>query len=93
MPWVADVAGIFQAWYSGNEAGNALADVIFGAVNPSGRLPLTLPVRMEHIPAYLNTRSENGKIHYREDLFVGYKYFDARAIEPLFPFGSVLIGL
>ncbi|KAF8964639.1 glycoside hydrolase family 3 protein [Flammula alnicola] len=80
MPWIEEVGGLLQTWYSGNEAGNAIADVLFGAVNPSGRLPLTLPVRMEDIPAYLNDRSEQGKIHYREDLF-------ARGISPLFPFG------
>ncbi|KAG5220747.1 glycoside hydrolase family protein [Salix suchowensis] len=69
MPWVDDVNGIIQAWYSGNEAGNALADVLFGKINPSGRLPLTLPVRIEDVPSHLCMRSENGKIHYREDLF------------------------
>jgi beta-glucosidase len=87
MPWVDDVAGVVQAWYSGNEAGSALAEVLYGRVNPRGRLPLTLPVRMEDTPAFGNTRSENGKIHYREDLFVGYKHYTAREIAPLFPFG------
>jgi len=87
MPWVADVRGVVQAWYLGNEVGNAIADVIWGKVNPGGRLPLTFPVRIEDTPAYLNERSENGKIHYREDLFVGYKHYHARAVKPLFPFG------
>ncbi|KAF8061039.1 glycoside hydrolase family 3 protein [Lyophyllum atratum] len=87
MPWVDSVAGIVQAWYLGNEAGNAIADVLYGVVNPAGRLPLTLPVHAEDIPAHLNDRSENGKIHYREDLFVGYKYYQARNVKPLFPFG------
>lgn len=87
MPWVDSVNAVIQAWYSGNEVGNALADVIYGKINPSGRLPLTLPVREQDTPAYLNTRSENGKIHYREDLFVGYKWYQARDIKPLFPFG------
>ncbi|KAH8102834.1 putative beta-glucosidase from glycoside hydrolase family GH3 [Cristinia sonorae] len=90
MPWVNDVHAIVQAWYSGNEAGNALADVLYGNVNPSGRLPLTLPVREQDTPAYLSTRSENGKIHYREDLFVGYKWYQARDIKPLFSFGHGL---
>lgn len=62
MPWIDNVGGLIQAWYSGNEAGNALADLLFGKVNPSGRLPLTLPSRVEDIPAYLNDKSENGKI-------------------------------
>ncbi|KAI0373363.1 glycoside hydrolase family 3 protein [Pilatotrama ljubarskyi] len=87
MPWVNDVNGIVQAWYAGNETGNALADVLFGAINPSGRLPLTLPVRVQDIPSYPNFRSENGQIHYREDLFVGYKGYEARGVKPLFPFG------
>lgn len=90
MPWVDSVAGIIQAWYSGNEVGNALADVLFGRVNPSGRLPLTLPVCMKDVPSYLNDKCENGKIHYREDLFVGYKHYQARGVKPLFPFGHGL---
>lgn len=87
MPWVSSVNAVIQAWYSGNEAGNALADVIYGAINPCGRLPLTLPVREQDIPAYLSSRSENGQIHYREDLFVGYKWYQARDIKAQFPFG------
>ncbi|KAI0315538.1 glycoside hydrolase family 3 protein [Amylostereum chailletii] len=90
MPWVDGVAGILQAWYQGNEVGNAISDVLFGRVNPSGRLPLTFPVRVEDIPAYPNLFSENGKIHYREDLFVGYKHYQMRNIKPLFPFGHGL---
>lgn len=87
MPWVNSVNAIIQAWYSGNEAGNSLADVIYGKINPCGRLPLTLPAREQDIPAYMNSRSENGQIHYREDLFVGYKWYQSRAIKTLFPFG------
>ncbi|KAF9562128.1 beta-glucosidase [Agrocybe pediades] len=87
MPWISKVNSLLQAWYSGNEAGNAIADVVFGKVNPSGRLPLTFPARIEDVPAHLNHRSENGKIHYREDLFVGYKHYQARNIAPLFAFG------
>lgn len=87
MPWVDKVAGILQTWYSGNEVGNALADVLFGSVNPGGRLPITLPVREQDIPAHLNDKCEDGQIFYREDLYVGYKYYQARAIKTLFPFG------
>ncbi|KAI0060831.1 glycoside hydrolase family 3 protein [Artomyces pyxidatus] len=90
MPWVKSVAGIVQAWYQGNEVGNAIADILFGTVNPSGRLPLTFPVQVEDIPAYPNLFSENGEIHYREDLFVGYKHYQLRNIHPLFPFGHGL---
>lgn len=93
MPWVQDVNGVVQAWYSGNEVGNALADVLYGIVNPSGRLSLTLPVRIEGIPPYPYLHSENGEINYREDLFVGYKYYQAKAIKPLFPFGCVPLEL
>ncbi|KZT28632.1 glycoside hydrolase family 3 protein [Neolentinus lepideus HHB14362 ss-1] len=87
MPWISAVSGLVQTWYSGNEVGNALADVLYGNVNPSGRLTVTLPSRYEDIPAYPNLFSEDGRIHYREDLFVGYKYFDAKGVKPLFPFG------
>ena len=90
MPWVDRVDSILQAWYSGNEVGNAVADVLFGRVNPSGRLPLTFPQRIEDVPSFLNFGSENGKVHYREDLFVGYKHYQARKIKPLFPFGCEL---
>ncbi|KDR81345.1 hypothetical protein GALMADRAFT_221203 [Galerina marginata CBS 339.88] len=88
MPWINHVNGLLQTWYSGNEAGNAIADVLFGKVNPSGRLPLTFPVRVEDVPAYLNHRSESlFPFSYREDLFVGYKHYQARGITPLFSFG------
>ena len=87
MPWLNDVNGLLQCWYSGNEAGNAIADVLFGTVNPSGRMPLTFPVRLEDVPAYPNLQCENGKIHYREDLFVGYKHYQKKSIRPNFEFG------
>jgi beta-glucosidase len=87
MPWVSGISGLLQAWYSGNEAGHAIADVLFGRVNPCGRLPLTFPIRIEDTPSFMSTRSENGKIFYREDLLVGYKHYHARGIKPLFPFG------
>lgn len=87
MPWLESVGGLLQTWYLGNEAGNAIADIIYGKVNPCGRLPLTFPARIQDVPSYLNLRSENGKIHYREDLFVGYKHYQARNVKPMFPFG------
>lgn len=87
MPWVDKVASIVQAWYSGNEAGNAIADVLFGETNPSGKLPLTFPARIEDTPSYLSFGSENGNVVYREDIFVGYKWYHARNIRPLFAFG------
>lgn len=90
MPWVHNIGGLIQAWYLGNEVGNAIADVLFGKVNPSGRLPLTFPLQLVDIPAYPNLLSEDAKIHYREDIFVGYKHYQARKILPLFQFGFVL---
>lgn len=87
MPWLADVAAVLQAWYPGQECGNAIADVLFGAVNPAGRLPQTFPARLEDNPAFLNYPGENGRVLYGEGLFVGYRYYDAKRIAPLFPFG------
>lgn len=90
MPWLDKVAAIVQAWYPGQECGNAIADVLFGDVTPSGKLPQTFPVRVEDNPAYLNFPGENGKIYYGEGLFVGYRYYDKKHIAPLFPFGAGL---
>ncbi|KAL5529382.1 hypothetical protein ACEPAG_5367 [Sanghuangporus baumii] len=89
-PWVNDIDGIVCAWYLGNEAGNAIADILLGKVNPCGKLPFTIPKRIEDIPSYLSFGSENGEVVYREDLFVGYKYYQARRISPLFAFGHGL---
>jgi beta-glucosidase len=87
MPWLDQVAAVVQAWYPGQECGNAIADVLFGDVTPSGKLPQTFPVRVEDNPAYLNFPGENGKVSYGEGLFVGYRYYDKKRIAPLFPFG------
>ena len=87
MPWLNQVAGIFQAWYLGQETGNAMADVIFGQVNPSGKLPTTFPKRLQDNPVFINYPGENGRVHYGEGLFVGYRYYDKKEVEPLFPFG------
>lgn len=81
------MAGIVHAWYSGNEVGNAVADVLFGHVNPAGRMPLSFPKKEEDIPAWYNTKSIDGKIHYREDILVGYKHYQARKVEPQWAFG------
>jgi beta-glucosidase len=87
LPWLDRVPAVLQAWYGGQELGNAIADVLFGEVNPSGRLPQTWPVRLEDNPAYINYPGENGKVHYGEGIFVGYRYYDKKQIQPLFPFG------
>lgn len=90
MPWAEDAAAILQSWYGGQEAGNALADVLFGDVTPSGKLPTTFPVRLEDNPAFINYPGENGQVHYGEGIFVGYRYYDKKQIAPLFPFGHGL---
>jgi beta-glucosidase len=87
MPWLDKVAAVLLAWYPGQEAGNAIADVLFGDVNPSGKLPQTFPLRLEDNPSYLNFPGENGKVLYGERIFVGYRYYDKKRIAPLFPFG------
>jgi beta-glucosidase len=87
MPWLDRVAAVLQAGYPGQEAGNAIADLLFGDANPSGKLTQTYPRRIEDTPAYLNFPGENGHVLYGERIFVGYRWYDARQIEPLFPFG------
>jgi beta-glucosidase len=72
---------------AGQSRGNAIADVLFGDVNPSGKLPTTFPKRLQDNPAYLNYPGENGQVLYGEGLFVGYRYYDKKDIAPLFPFG------
>jgi beta-glucosidase len=90
MPWLDSVTAVLQLWYPGQEGGNAVADVLFGDVNPSGHLPTTFPRRLADNPAYLNYPGENGKVQYGEGLFVGYRYYDKKEIAPLFPFGHGL---
>ena len=90
MPWLADVAAVLQAWYPGQEAGHAIADVLLGKADPGGRLPQTFPRRIEDDPTVINYPGENGRVRYGEGLFVGYRYYDKKKITPLFPFGHGL---
>ncbi|KAG8943854.1 hypothetical protein FRC04_002477 [Tulasnella sp. 424] len=87
MPWIDQVCGLVQAWYLGNETGNAIADVLFGKVNPSGKMSMTFPKRLEDVPTYGHFSPQNGEVRYGEDLYVGYKSYHHRNITPLFPFG------
>jgi beta-glucosidase len=87
MPWVDLPKAILEAWVTGQASGGAVADVLFGRVNPSGKLPETFPVRLEDTPAYLNYPGEEDRVRYGEGLFVGYKYYEKKKIKPLFPFG------
>lgn len=94
LPWMKDAPAILQAWYLGQECGNAIADVVFGDAEPGGRLPQTFPVRWEDNP----TRSQdlevypglNGRVRYEEGLNIGYRHYDRTGTEPMFPFGHGL---
>jgi len=90
MNWLNRVPAVLQAWYAGQEMGNAIADVLFGDVNPSGKLPTTFPRRLQDNPAYINYPGENGQVNYGEGIFVGYRYYEKKGVEPLFPFGHGL---
>lgn len=88
--WVAKVPAIMQAWYAGQEGGNAIADLLLGNKNPSGKLPVTFLKRWEDAPAYGNYPGKNGRVEYKEGVFVGYRYYDTFQIAPEFPFGHGL---
>jgi beta-glucosidase len=92
MPWVAQVPAIVAAWYSGSEAGNALAAVLFGDVNPSGKLPFTFPARLQDNSAHAagDYPGDGKNVAYRDDIFVGYRWLDKEKIRPLFAFGHGL---
>lgn len=88
--WLDGARAVVQAWYGGNETGNAIADVVFGDVNPSGKLPLSFPVRNEDNPAFLNYKSERGRTIYGEDVYVGYRFYEKTKKEVGFAFGHGL---
>ncbi|GFF61199.1 probable beta-glucosidase H [Aspergillus udagawae] len=90
MPWADRARGIVQAWYGGNETGHGIADVLFGDVNPCGKLPLSWPVNVRHNPAYLNYVSVGGRVLYGEDVYMGYRFYDKVGREVLFPLGHGL---
>ena len=93
MPWLDKVPAVVQTWFIGSEAGNAIADVLSGDVNPSGKLPLTFPAKLEDVGAhsvgdYVSKPSfKVVDVEYKEDILVGYRWFDTKKIKPLFPFG------
>jgi len=90
MDWLDRVAAVLVAWYPGQEAGNAIADLLFGDASPSGKLPETFPRRLEDNPAYVNYPGESGHVLYGEGIWVGYRYYDKKDVAPLFPFGHGL---
>lgn len=87
MPWKQKVKGIVEGWLTGQSGGGAIADVLTGKVNPSGKLSETFPVRLEDTPTFLEFPGLNQKAFYGEGIFIGYRYYDKKNIEPLFPFG------
>ena len=88
-PWLENAPAVLQAWYPGMEGGNALASVLFGDVNPSGKLPCSIPVKLADSPAHALGAypGTSGTVTYAEGLLVGYRWFDTKKIEPAFPFG------
>jgi beta-glucosidase len=85
--WIDDVAAVLEAWMMGQAGGGAIADVLFGKVNPSGKLAETFPIRIADTPAYINWPGQAGEVRYGEGIFIGYRYYDAKGIPVLFPFG------
>ena len=89
MPWIDNVSAALEAWYPGIRGGEAIANILFGEVNPSAKLPVSFPKSEADLPhhAIPEISSSAGEINYTEGLKVGYKWFDAEGKEPLFPFG------
>jgi beta-glucosidase len=89
-PWLGGVGAVVQAWYPGQEGGRAIADVLLGRVNPSGKLPVTFPKREEDASSFGNYPGQKESVSYAEGLYVGYRHFDKAGIAPQFPFGHGL---
>ena len=90
LSWADDVAAVLQCWFGGQEVDHAVADVLVGNADAGGRLPTTIPVRLEHSPSHDNFPGENGELRYGEGLFMGYRGYEHRCIEPRFAFGHGL---
>jgi beta-glucosidase len=86
-PWVDSAGAILQAWYTGQESGTAIAEIIFGTVNPSGKLPASFEKHWGDSAADANYPGSDGKVFYKEGIFIGYRGFDRSDVKPLFPFG------
>jgi beta-glucosidase len=85
--WIDKTPALVDMWYGGQEAGTALASILFGDANPSGKLPVSLPKEWKDTPAYGNYPGVNLKVNYAEGIYVGYRYYDTKNVDPLFPFG------
>ncbi|MBM7570576.1 glycoside hydrolase family 3 C-terminal domain-containing protein [Aquibacillus albus] len=87
MPWLDKVKGLLEGYLGGQAVGGAVADILYGNVNPSGKLAETFPIKISDNPSFLNFPGEGDTVEYKEGIFVGYRYYDTKEIEPLFPFG------
>ena len=85
--WIDTTPALLDMWYGGQEGGNALAAILFGDANPSGKLPVSFPKKFEDSPATKNYPGENLHVNYAEGIYVGYRYYDTKNVEPQFPFG------
>ncbi len=90
MPWIHKVKGVLEAYLGGQAVGGAVVDILYGHVNPSGKLAETFPVKLEDNPSYLYYGGEKDRAEYREGVFVGYRYYDKKKMEVLYPFGHGL---
>lgn len=87
MPWIENVKGLLGAYLGGQAMAGAISDILFGNINPSGKLAETFPVKLSDTPSFINFPGESDKVEYREGLFVGYRHYDKVERKPLFPFG------
>ena len=91
MPWLGSVSAVLEAWYPGQKGADAIANILFGSVNPSGKLPITFPASVKDLPRPVIPGTPNGTaeftVNYTEGFNVGYKWYDANSLTPLFPFG------
>lgn len=85
--WLKNVPALLEAWYPGMEGGTAIAAALFGQINPAGKLPFTWPRQLADSPAHALGTEDNERVNYKEGVFVGYRYFDTKKVEPQFPFG------
>mgnify|MGYP000912416346 FL=1 len=86
-PWIDGVAAVLESYMMGQAGGSAIADILFGKVNPSGKLAETFPLKLEDTPAYLNWPGDAGSVNYGEGMYIGYRHYDARKMPVAFPFG------
>ncbi len=88
--WERDVPAILESWLSGQGSGQAIANILFGTTNPSGKLAESFPLRLQHNPSHLFFPGQNREVTYREGIYVGYRYYDTKSMEVMFPFGHGL---